>query len=773
MKTGKMIFGCWCLILFMATTFQFVNAQLETKLVPEDGVAGDLFGRANDVSFYYSAVGAADDDNENGDIAGAVYVYKREGTSRVFTQKVIASDGAADDMFGTTVAITRNYLVVGSPWDDDAGEKSGSAYVFKRNDEVWEEVAKLTADDAGEDNRFGINVKITSDECYIIVGAFFDDDFGDRTGSVYIYHRNESNEWVQTQKILANDAAAGDWFGTSLDVYENYLAVGARDDDNENGVDAGGVYLYKQTDGSYNFLTKIIADDGADSDHFYQVALYGHYLAVGAFWDDDKGSNSGSVYMYKRRIDEFQFDQKIVAPDSGDLPGDEFGRSVDIWGNRLIIGAYKNDEWGEDAGKAYLFRHDGTSWDLKRVIVPVDVQAGDWFGLPVSIAHNTILTSSRQSDVNGENSGAAYSMFFYSRIITVSPDGPNTISEVMAGCDFGDNIKLEAGTYNESIVMQPGVDLFSAEGVADKVSISMSGVNSIIRTAPDAGIWDITITDNANPNQQPGHGIYSFDDNARIHNCIIKNCNTGIYLAENSCAIIYNNTIDNNQVDGIYMQKEGGPEVYNNIFTNNLRAAIYRQSHLPNTPPTIEYNCYFGNTTDYGFFSSPWMPGEGTGELFEDPLFVGGTPFDYHLSQNSPCIDAGRPTSIKDDDGTIADLGALFYYHVTNVEELSAIQATAYELFSAYPNPFNPQTTIAFQLMNTAHVELAVYNVLGQEVTILVSQKMAPGKHKAVWNGSDALGQSVPSGIYFYRLEIKADAKNSGFVDVKKMILAK
>jgi flagellar hook assembly protein FlgD len=91
-------------------------------------------------------------------------------------------------------------------------------------------------------------------------------------------------------------------------------------------------------------------------------------------------------------------------------------------------------------------------------------------------------------------------------------------------------------------------------------------------------------------------------------------------------------------------------------------------------------------------------------------------------------------------------------------------------LFQNYPNPFNPETTIAFQLPQTAQVELTIFNTLGEKVAQLFNQPLSAGHHEIRWNGCDPDGHKVPSGLYFYRLETgTADA----FVDIGKMLLTK
>jgi len=98
-----------------------------------------------------------------------------------------------------------------------------------------------------------------------------------------------------------------------------------------------------------------------------------------------------------------------------------------------------------------------------------------------------------------------------------------------------------------------------------------------------------------------------------------------------------------------------------------------------------------------------------------------------------------------------------------------------YAISANYPNPFNPSTTMDFQLPQISNVQLVIFNVLGQKVRTLVNEQMAPGRYKAIWDARNDAGQSVASGIYIYRFSAEsAGAGNAGrFETVQKMILLK
>ncbi|MDH3268326.1 MAG: FG-GAP repeat protein, partial [Ignavibacteria bacterium] len=131
----------------------------ELKILPGDGTLHDEFGYSVSISGDYAIVGALFGDN----YFGSAYIFRRDGASWIEEQELTASDGAAGDKFGCSVSISGNYTVVGAQWDDDYGENSGSAYIFRRDGTNWIEEQKLTASDGAEDDDFGGSVSISGD----------------------------------------------------------------------------------------------------------------------------------------------------------------------------------------------------------------------------------------------------------------------------------------------------------------------------------------------------------------------------------------------------------------------------------------------------------------------------------------------------------------------------------------------------------------------------------------------------------------------------------
>jgi len=154
---------------------------------------------------------------------------------------LLALDGSANDYFGVYVSISGDYAIVGAYYDDDKGNESGSAYIFKRNGENWTEQDKITPADGEANDRFGGSVSISGD--YAIVGAIGDNDNGPISGSAYIFKREGTN-WIQKEKLMASDGSANDYFGGTVSMRGNHAIVASYADD-DNGTDSGSAYVFE------------------------------------------------------------------------------------------------------------------------------------------------------------------------------------------------------------------------------------------------------------------------------------------------------------------------------------------------------------------------------------------------------------------------------------------------------------------------------------------------------------------------------------------------
>ena len=296
--------------------------------------------------------------------------------------EIVASDGANGDKFGVSVASSGDFVVVGASADDDAGTSSGSAYVFRTTDGVTEQIAKLVSSDAAAQDQFGASVAIHND--IIVVGAFYDGDAGTSSGSAYIFKTSDGGaNWPQVAKLVAPDAEAGDFFGYSVAVEGNLVVVGATQDD----TNAGSAYAFLTSDGgaTWDQGEKFVADDGAIQNFGFDVEINGEIVVVGG---------KGAAYVFRATDGRAGWTQeaKLVASDVA--VSDLFGRAVSIneAGDVIAVGSIFDDDRGSNSGSAYVFRttDGGATWTQAAKLKPSSLQANYYFGASLSISGSTL-----------------------------------------------------------------------------------------------------------------------------------------------------------------------------------------------------------------------------------------------------------------------------------------------------------------------------------------------------------------------------------------------
>ena len=263
-----LLIGLLILAVFGA---QAVAQQELFKLTASDGAAGDELGHDSAISGDRAIVGARLD-GDRGSQPGSAYLFDVTTGQEPF--KLTASDGLWGDEFGRSVSISGDRAIVGSPFDDDYGLDSGSAYIFDVT--TGQELFQLIASDAALGDRFGYRVSINGDRA--LVAATGNDDDGSNSGSAYIFDVTTGQELF---KLIASDAAAGDGFGHGAAISGDRAILGAVSDD-DGGSFSGSAYIFDVTTGQELF--KLTASDGAEGDEFgSSVSISGDRAIVGAW----------------------------------------------------------------------------------------------------------------------------------------------------------------------------------------------------------------------------------------------------------------------------------------------------------------------------------------------------------------------------------------------------------------------------------------------------------------------------------------------------------
>ena len=376
----------------------------QAKLTASDGVGNDSFGYAVALSGDTALVGAYGDDGK-----GSAYVFVRSGTIWSQQAKLTASDRAAADYFGWSVALSGDTALVGAHWGDNA---KGSAYVFVRSGATWSQQAKLTASENSQ--FFGISVALSGDTA--LVGAHYN---GSGLGAAYVFVRSGAT-WSQQAKLTASDGIAPDFFGISVALSGDTALVGADGDDVGINTDQGSAYVFVRSGAAWSQQAKLTASDGAFYDQFgHSVALSGDTALVGA-WGG--GTYRGSAYVFVRSGATWSRQAMLTAPDSWSY--DQFGRSVALSGDTALVGAMTNDVGAySDQGAAYVFARSGATWShQEEKVTASDGTYSDYLGISVALSGDTALVGAFGDD---NMRGSAYVFVRSLPLATLSPPSLN------------------------------------------------------------------------------------------------------------------------------------------------------------------------------------------------------------------------------------------------------------------------------------------------------------------------------------------------------------
>jgi hypothetical protein len=363
------------------------------QISSSDGGQGDWFGGSVSINGDYAVVGAASDVIGTNSAQGSAYIFTKSGNTWTQQAKLIADDGAADDRFGTSVAISGDYVIVGANVDDiGANIDQGSAYIFLRSGVSWTQQAKILATGGASGDRFGVSVALAGD--YAIVGAYVDDVGGNANqGSAYVFVRSGVT-WTQQANLVAADGSSEDNFGLSVSISGQYA------------IDQGSAYIFIRSGNAWSQQAKILASDGEANDFFgIAVSIDGDYVVVGAYGDDyPPSTDRGSAYIYIRAGSTWTQQAKLTAL-SGSLD-DYYGSSVSIFGETIFIGAY-NDESTPGCsdpvriGMGYIYKKQNNIWTLQSTVEDPLGDNGEQFARSVSLNGNSFIAGAAAAHPNG------------------------------------------------------------------------------------------------------------------------------------------------------------------------------------------------------------------------------------------------------------------------------------------------------------------------------------------------------------------------------------
>lgn len=386
-------------------------------------------------------------------------------------KRLTASDGAAFDEFGGSVALDGDTLLVGATGADVDGESNqGAVYLFQRDHggpDGWGEVAKLTSPEGGAFDNFGDALALQGDELF--VGAKDADvNGGSGRGAVFVFRQN-AGDWVVVNQLADPEGRTNDSFGAAVAVAGDWLVAGAERADVSGLYENDGAALLFQKDagsGNWLFFKRLSAADADGADRFgASVATDGERVLVGAPAAERNGEFTvGKAYLFESGqggADSWGQVKMLVAGDGGAY--DSFGSSVavgaDSSGGIAYVGASAADVTLADEGAVYLFAQDmggPGNWGEASKISAGDGEAGDQFARDLALDAGALLVGAN----NANNGGAAY---------LYTPLAPSASSTVFLPLMRGRALPITGVLVDGGVVTgSDGVQLGAAPGALDR-----------------------------------------------------------------------------------------------------------------------------------------------------------------------------------------------------------------------------------------------------------------------------------------------------------------
>lgn len=469
----------------------------------------------------------------------------------------------------------------------------------------------------------------------------------------------------------------------------------------------------------------------------WAVSVDGEFAAVSAPRESYQDlTSAGAVYIYKADKGNWVFFQKIIPSDPSMMK--LFGTSVKLAGYTLLAGAPNDNEM---SGSAYVYTYDGTEWKEKQKIIPQNPVTYSNFGTAVDIGQGIAIISSVGSADNDSASGSVYiyntSDWTEDAVITSSEKNRNDI--------FGASIAIVSSTH--ILIGSPR----AGGTVAD-----CGAVYSVIKT--DAG-WNVN--QKLFSPDMLREGLFGCSISCSQERFIVGAMQEKVGSVRSGAAYIYQSDSENNWT----IEKKLEPQNKKEHDYFGMAVFIKNDMAFAGSPKWDKEkhnrNGDMGCIDVFSLSDSGWIS---AGKIApEDGL--DDDHFGLAVSSYENTIIIGARLN----DNSAFNSGAVYFYNLTELFPALSEKfiPAVFQLYHNYPNPFNPITTIRYDLSVNTHVSITIYDILGRKVIELVNQNEEAGKKQVIWNGKNAMGSGVASGTYIYRITTQQ------YSDSKKMLFLK
>ena len=310
---------------------------------------------------------------------------------------------------GRTIA---DYAIIGAPGDDGAAQNAGAAYIYAFDGKDWKQEVKLTASDAEAGDAFGFVVSV--DGTTAVIGAPKGDvGAAKNSGAAFVFVR-DANRWKQHAKLIPKDLARSDALGEAVDIQEDTVIVGAPGHTHGGVRFAGAVFVFERDGDTWKEQAKLTAEDAAASDRFgVSVDIEGDTVIVGSLLNDAGGKkDAGAAYIFVREGNAWNQQAKLIAP--GKKKGDHFGAGVATTGKIAVVGAPLREEGGLGAGAAYSFVNIDGAWKNAATVVPEEAGPNLVFGSTIAISGDTIVVAGGAAPDGNAGFGNGTAAYVYS-----------------------------------------------------------------------------------------------------------------------------------------------------------------------------------------------------------------------------------------------------------------------------------------------------------------------------------------------------------------------